>query len=239
MKQLLNVLNKRFTTKHWDHSKTVSNDQLEYITDCIYMAPSKMAAHLHKCVVITDSAEGKKIKDWLFYEKTWTSEGRLLEDGNQDTVRMYNGQYHAPVLIAWLNPINAASTDTRVYCGISTNVNLPSFQQRQNDIFISTMAAIMAGEEQGLNTGFGSCHDHKSVAERLGFPDHECPIVVGFGYAKDMTELEKEHGVLIPIFDPDNQEQIIGYDATNFVIGHTGNQNRNEKPKKSKIMVTI
>lgn len=236
---LLEVLTNRFTTKHWDHDKSVPDDIIEYIKDCIYMAPSKMAAHLHKCVIITDSPEGKKIKDWLFYEKTITSEGRLLEDGAQSTVFMYNGQYHAPVVIAWLNPINAASTDTRVYCGISTKVNLPSFQQRQNDIFISTMAAILAAEEQGVNTGFGSCHNHKAVAERLGFPDYECPIIVGFGYAKDMTELEQEHGVLIPIFDPANQEQVIGYDATNFVPGHTGNQNRNEKPEKSKIMVTI
>lgn len=239
MKQLLDVLKKRFTTKHWDHSKPISNDQLEYITDCIYMAPSKMAAHLHTCVVITDSEEGKKIKDWLFYETTWTGNGRLLEDGDQDTVRMYNGQYRAPVVIAWLNPINSAATDIKVYGGVTTKVHLPSFQQRQNDIFISTMAAIMAGEEQGLNTGFGSCHDHKLVAEKLGFPDHECPIIVGFGYAEDMTELEKEYGILIPIFDPNNEETILGYDATNFVIGHAGNQNRNGKPEKIKIMVTI
>jgi hypothetical protein len=27
MKQLLDVLKKRFTTKHWDHSKAISNDQ--------------------------------------------------------------------------------------------------------------------------------------------------------------------------------------------------------------------
>ena len=238
MKQLLDILKKRFTTKHWDCNKSVSNDQIEYITDCIYMAPSKMAAHLHKCVVITDSEEGKKIKDWLFYEETWHSDGKLGVD-NQDTVRGYNGQYHAPVVIAWLNPTISPESVTIVYDGIPTNVNRPSFQQRQNDIFISTMAAILAGEEQGLNTGFGSCHDHKLVAEKLGFPDHECPIIVGFGYAKDMTELEKEHGVLIPIFDPNNADHILGYDATNFVIGHTGNQNRNEKPEKNKIMVTI
>ena len=100
MKQLLDILKKRFTTKHWDCNKSVSNDQIEYITDCIYMAPSKMAAHLHKCVVITDSEEGKKIKDWLFYEETWHSDGKLGVD-NQDTVRGYNGQYHAPVVIAW------------------------------------------------------------------------------------------------------------------------------------------
>lgn len=238
MKQLLDVLKKRFTTKHWDHSKVISNEQLEYITECIYMAPSKMAAHLHKCVIITDSEEGKKIKDWLFYEETWHSNGKLGVD-NQDTSRGYNGQYHAPVVIAWLNPTTTPDKVTIVYDGIPTNVNLPSFQQRHNDIFISTMAAIIAGEEQGLNTGFGSCHDHKSVAEKLGFPDYECPIVVGFGYAKDMALLEQEHGVLIPIFDPHDQEHILGYDATNFVIGHTGNQNRNEKPEKNTIMFTI
>ena len=238
MKQLLDVLKKRFTTKHWDRSKTVSNDQLDYITDCIYMAPSKMAAHLHKCVVITDSVEGKKIKDWLFYEETWHSNGTVGVD-NQNTVRGYNGQYHAPVVIAWLNPKTAPKSVTIVYDGIPTNVNRPDFQQRHNDIFLSSMVAVLAAEEQGLNTGFGSCHDHASLAEKLGFPDHECPIVVGVGYAKDMTELEQEHGVLIPIFDPSNQEHILGYDATNFVIGHTGNQNRNEKPEKSTIMVTI
>ena len=202
------------------------------------MAPSKMAAHLHTCVVITDSAEGKKIKDWLFYEETWHSNGTVGVD-NQNTVRGYNGQYHAPVVIAWLNPKTAPKNVTIVYNGIPTNVNRPDFQQRHNDIFLSSMAAVLAAEEQGLNTGFGSCHDHASLAEKLGFPDHECPIVVGVGYAKDMTELEQEHGVLIPIYDQSNREHILGYDATNFVIGHTGNQNRNEKPEKSTIMVTI
>jgi nitroreductase len=238
MTQLLNALKRRFTTKHWDHSKAITPDQLEYITDCIYMAPSKMAAHLHKCVIITDSEEGKKLKDWLFYEDTWHSNGTVGID-NPTTVRGYNGQYRAPVVIAWLNPKTAPVSVTMIYNGIPTNVNRPNFQQRSNDIFISTMAAIAGAEEQGINTGFGSCHDPKSIAEKLGFPDYECPIVVGFGYAKDMTELEKMHGTLIPILDPIDQNRILGYDATNLVIGHTGAENRNLKPEKIETIVTI
>jgi nitroreductase len=234
---LRDVLSKRFTAKHWE-DKSVDQSLLNYILDCTYLAPSKMAAHLHKIVVLTDSTAGKEIKNWLYYGHTWHNDGSKSK-GTYSNTTGFNGQYIAPIVLVWLNPVNCADSTTVTYNGIPTNVNLPSFVQRQNDIFLSSMCAMLAAEEQGLNTGFGSCHDHKDVAIRLGFPDHQCPIVVGIGYAKDMSEVEAEYGVLIPVFDPDNPSIQIGIDATNFEAHRTDNPNKQNTPLKESMIITI
>jgi nitroreductase len=235
---LKDVLEKRYTAKHWDYDKPIEQSKIDYIIDCAYLSPSKMAAHLHKIVVITDSIEGKKIKEWLYYGHTWHNNGK---QGNEDSnaVTGFNGQYTAPVVIAWLNPIHGKENVIIEYNGVPTNVNLPNFGQRQNDIFLSSMCAVIAAEEQGLNTGFGSCHSHVDVAEKLGFPEYQCPIVVGIGYAKDMSSIEEKYGILIPIFDPTDPTRQIGVDSTNFQAWRNDNPNRNNTPPKESMIVTI
>ena len=234
---LRDVLSKRFTAKHWD-DRPVDQLLINYILDCVYLAPSKMAAHLHKIIVLTDSPEGKKIKQWLYYGHTWHNNGQQgIED--TDTITGFNGQYIAPIVLAWLNPKSTPESTSVVYNGVTTNVNLPSFEQRQNDIFLSSMCAMIAAEEQGLNTGFGSCHDHQQVADKLGFFDFKCPIIVGIGYAKDMSDVEHIDGNLIAIFDPVNPTKQIGIDATNCFPGGIESPNRRNKPPKESMIVTI
>jgi nitroreductase len=235
---LKDVLAKRYTAKHWDHDRPIEQSKIDYILDCAYLSPSKMAAHLHKIILITDSPEGKKIKEWLYYGHTWHNNGKQGEE-NPRTITGFNGQYIAPIVIAWLNPKQCQEKTTVTYNGVETNVNLPTFTQRQNDIFLSSMCTMIAAEEQDLNTGFGSCHDHSAVAEHLGFPDYECPITVGIGYAKDMSEMEEKYGVLIPIFDPSDPTKQIGVDATNFQAHRTDNPNKQNTPTKESMIVTI
>jgi hypothetical protein len=235
---LRDILSKRFTAKHWDVDKSIEQSTIDYIVDCTYLAPSKLAARLHKIVVLTETPKAKEIKNWLFYNHTYNTDGvRSKEEGK--SVKMFNGQYIAPVVLAWLNPVDLPSWTEREYGGKTMTVNTPGFLQRHNDIFISSMCAVAAAEEQGLNTGFGSCHNHAEVASQLGFDGYECPIMVGIGYAKDMTDEERKHGILIPILDPDDHSTVIGYDASNITADRDASPNRNYTQPKESMIITI
>jgi hypothetical protein len=201
------ILTKRFNAKHWDRSKEVTEEMVTYIADCIHKAPSKMSIFDYKVVLITDSPKGLELKKWLFYEHTWNHNGeRAPTDSPKDGKRDYNGQYLAPILIAWLNPIDRPPEG--VVDG--NRVVFPDFTMRQNNIFISNSIAMMAAEEQGLNTGFGSCHDHYEIPKKMGFDGYACPIVLGIGYGTNMiTDVENDN-CLIPIFDPTDQNKILG-----------------------------
>jgi hypothetical protein len=233
---LKDVLSKRFTAKHWDLEKNIEQSKIDYIIDCAYLAPSKLAARLHKIVVLTESFKATEIKNWLFYEHTHTTDGDRAKE-NGISLKMFNGQYRAPIVLAWLNPIDLPAQIQRTYSGVTMSVNAPDFQQRQNDIFISSMCAVAAAEEQGLNTGFGSCHDHSEVAKKLGVNGYLCPIVVGIGYARDMSKEESEHGVLIPIVD--HTDTIIGFDASNIAADRDSSPNRKFAQLADSMIITI
>jgi hypothetical protein len=235
---LHDVLSKRFTAKHWDINRIVEQSTIDYVVDCTYLAPSKLAARLHKIIILTETPKAKEIKNWLFYNHTHTTDG-IRSNKESESVKMFNGQYLAPVVLAWLNPINLPERIERNYGAKTLLVNNPGFIQRHNDIFISSMCAVAAAEEQELNTGFGSCHDHIEVANRLGFDGYECPIIVGIGYAKNMDAEEYKHGILIPIFDPDNCNIIIGYDASNITADRDASPNRNYTQSKENMITTI
>jgi len=233
---LKDVLSKRFTAKHWDLEKNIEQSKIDYIIDCAYLAPSKLAARLHKIVVLTNSPKATEIKSWLFYQHTHTTDGiRAKEKGT--SLKMFNGQYRAPVLLAWLNPVDLPNRIEREYGGELMSVNTPDFRQRQNDIFISAMCCVAAAGEQDLNTGFGSCHSHVEVAEKLGFAGYVCPIMVGIGYAKDMRNEESEHGVLIPIVD--HMSATIGFDASNITADRDASPNRKFTQPIASMIITI
>jgi nitroreductase len=226
------MLSTRFTCKHWEDIP-VPDHLIEYIADCAYLAPSKLGCREFLTVLITDSPRGKEIKNWLYYGHTYHAKG---DRGRTDTdsPRGYNGQYLAPLVVAWLNPFGQDGKTLIKSGDVLLEANLPDHSVRKNDIFISSMCAMMAAEEQGLNTGFGSCHDNLEVAKMLGFEGYDCPIMIGVGYAKDMTKEEEKHGVLIPVYDTEDPSVQIGYDATNFQQGHPGCVNRiNRRPKNS------
>jgi nitroreductase len=233
---LKDVLLNRFTAKHWE-SKEVEQSKIDYILDCAYLAPSKIAARSHKIVVLTESSEAKKIKDWLYYKHTHNTKGIKELHGEDTSLKKFNGQYNAPLILAWLNPINFPERAERIREGIKSYVKLPDIAERQDDICISSMCAMAAAEEQGLNTGFGSCHNPEKVAKKLGFSDYECPIVVGIGYARDTTEEESKHGFIIPISD--NKDKVIGFDIANITADNDTALNRGYTPSQQSTIVTI
>ena len=229
------ILTKRFNTKHWDRSKEVTEEMVTYIADCMHKAPSKMSVLDYKVVLITDSPKGLEFKKWLFYEHTWNHNGgRAPANSPKDGKRDYNGQYLAPILIAWLNPIEGP-TEGIVNGG---RVIFPDFTMRQNNIFISNAIAMMAAEEQGLNTGFGSCHDHHEIPKKLGFDGYVCPIVLGIGHGTDMiTDIENDN-YLISVVDPIDQNKILGTCLVNLPA-HYEKPNRLLRPSKEELINII
>ena len=236
---IYDVLTKRFNTKHWDDSIEIPQQAIDYITDCLLKAPYKMAMIGYKIAFITNTEKGRAFKRWLFYDHTWNSNGvragrHEAEGVEDDGKRDYNGQYRAPLLIAWLNP-----KDSPKFGEINgQQVVFPNFVERQNNIFISNTVAMLAAEESGLNTGFGSCHDHDEVASRLGFEGYSCPIVLGVGYAKDMSKDVENMNIFVPVADPKNIGKDLGTCFVNLPA-HYPKPIRTMRPSKEDLIVKV
>ena len=195
MNNILTLLQQRYTTKLWQ-DKPVTDTQLDYVLQCAYLAPSKMAHHSHKIVALTDSVEGKAIKDWLFYEHTWSWDGypayKVPKDHVSAEQRDYNGQYRAPVLLIWLSELKDGGR-VQVHTQIKDqkiqyHVTVPDADQQRSDIYISATAAMLAAEELGLNTGYGVCHDSRTVAERVNMSGYHAVVVLGMGYPQPVSD---------------------------------------------------
>jgi nitroreductase len=234
---VLKILKQRYTTKLWLDTP-VTDTQLDYVLQCAYLAPSKMAHHSHKIVALTDSVEGKAIKDWLFYEHTWAWDGYPAYDipaGHQSTEdRDYNGQYHAPVVLIWLSELK----DTRRVTvqkqirdeWVQYTVGTPDAYQQRSDIYISATTAMLAAEEQGLNTGYGVCHHNKMVAERLGMPSYHAVVAMGMGYPADTADSE------VPVLDAEGRQ--LGLCVPNTPPGQP-HWNRDDKPTQTQMIKVI
>jgi hypothetical protein len=236
---LYNILKDRFNTKHWDQTKCIDSQSIEYIKDCLEKAPHKMAMVRYKVLFITNSESGKLFKNWLFYNHTWNSNGsrtgRHAIDGVIDSEeRDYNGQYLAPILIAWLNPIQCPEVGEVN----GQRVTFPKFSDRQNNIFISNTIAMIAAQEQGLNTGFGSCHSELEVATRLGFEGYSCPIMLGVGYATNMLKEIELDDVFVPVYDPEDASRKLGSCFVNLPA-HYSKPNRELRPSKDEFIKII
>lgn len=214
---LIDLLKSRFTTKNWDYSKQVSKTQIEYVLECLNLSPVKTCFPGYELIVLTDSEEGKKLKNWLFYEHTWTSNGYRGVDSGK--VRDYKGQYMAPYVFCFFN--NLGVPDRGLIPGGEgiQETNLPSEDHRDANIFMSCMTAILAAEDVGLNSGITTCHDVKEVSIKFGLPNHKCPIALGIGYAQDQMELLENDGWYTDVLDPITNEKL-GNLTANFPAGN-------------------
>ena len=229
MTEILKLLQQRYTTKCWLDT-AVTPTQLDCVLQCAYLAPSKMAHHSHKIVALTNSVQGREIKDWLFYEHTWCWDGHPAYDipvGHISTEeRDYNGQYRAPVVLIWLSELKDARrvwVQTEInHQPVSYHVNTPDAYQQRSDIYISATTAMLAAEQQGLRTGFGVCHDPRQVAERLGQPSYHAVVAMGMGHA----EAQLDH-VDVPVLNDLGER--LGSCVPNTPPGHS-HWNRNARP---------
>ena len=164
---LREILEKRFTAKWWS-DKPIEQEKLDYILDCAYSAPSKNGKYNYEIFVLGDSEKSNEIKHWLYCENTYCIGGERLREGPIGH-RRYNGQVLAPTVLVW----------------VAKHKNEETF----NDCLVSSTIAMIASEEQGINTGFNGCLGEKETAEKLGrYDSSHAPIAMGLGYIDKMDD---------------------------------------------------
>ena len=173
---LKNVLESRFTAKWWDN-KPVNEEDISNIVDAAYNAPSKQGNFDYLIYVITDSEEGKKFKEYMYWENTYCIDGALYNrDENVGKMKRFNGQVLAPVLMIWLAKKFKVTTT-------SGNYYENEYSRTMNDCIVSSTMAMCQAEELGLQTGFCGCIKGEEVSNKLGQPDYFGVISLGIGYA--------------------------------------------------------
>lgn len=240
---ILELLKKRYTTKLWQDTP-VTDAQLDYVLQCAYLTPSKMAHHSHTVIALTNSRQGIEMKDWLFYEHTWAWDGypayALPANFASKEEKDYNGQYHAPIVLLWLSKLTAEqritvnkkiNNETLQY-----NVSTPDADQQRSDIYISATAAMLAAEEQGLNTGYGVCHHARMVAARLGMPQHYAVVAMGIGYPQPSNQINSMEDLAMPVLD--KQGNRLGFCMANTLPGDP-HWNRDDRPSFVQMMKII
>lgn len=214
-KYLHDHLENRFTAKWWDDIP-LELDTVETILKCAYLAPSKQGRHEFEIHVITDSAEGKEFKKWLYYENTACLDKVRGKPG--EGLRRYNGQVLAPVVMIWL-----AKNYPIMYNSSEEN----NWLRTNNDCIISSTMAMCQAEELGVQTGFCGCIDSREIADRLHRPNHTAVISIGFGYATPDTMLVRK------VFK-DGKE--IGFDLSNTLPSIRTGENRKRRPPKDQMI---
>tara|TARA_B110000503_G_C7048437_1_gene371240 strand:- start:122 stop:769 length:648 start_codon:yes stop_codon:yes gene_type:complete len=208
------LLQKRFTAKHWN-KEPVPADKLNYILECLYLTPSKNGKYNWKVYVLGDTTESKLIKEWLFWENTWCLDKERVKLG--EGMRRYNGQVLAPAVL----------------CFVAENEN----SETENDIMVAATIAILAAEEQGLNSGFNGCVGQREVAEKLGLENEEYAVVlVGIGYVDHMDTKDigtTQEFIGRSVFKDSKQ---VGFDYGNVAANNSTNSNRKSKPNISTLI---
>lgn len=185
------ILQERFTTTVWSDDP-VPQEDLQYVLDCAYIAPSKQCVGPDKCIAITNSPKGLEFKKWITENIVqYDLEGKV--NGKHIKAKYLNGQYTAPILLAWLVNNDSTQIIPKINGEEVVSAETPSRSERGHDCFVAATCAMFAAQERGLNTGFASCdlRNIPEVAEKLGYPDHQVIVTLGVGYAADTSNMEK------------------------------------------------
>tara|TARA_B100001093_G_scaffold446527_1_gene450913 strand:- start:9630 stop:10295 length:666 start_codon:yes stop_codon:yes gene_type:complete len=220
--KLLNLLKKRFNATHWA-DKQIEKNKLDYILDCIYHTPSKQCRYAYEVFVLNNSTNAQSIKEWLFWENTVCVGGsRFNAYVDPDKVNpqnnRYNGQVRAPTVLIWIG--KNKSNDTK------------------NDCVVSATVAMMAAQEQNIDTGFCGCFGMNDVPTKLDRKDHYAHMILGLGYIDYMTEtsntvIAKEYNRKVY-----KNDVYYGNDTNNIASGLT-HRYRSIKPSKNTIIKSI
>ena len=216
---LKELLEKRFTAKWWS-DKPVEKEKLNYVLDCALNVPSKQCSFDYEICVLGDSEKSKEIKDWIFWENSYCIDGTRVKEGPIGN-RRYNGQCRAPIVLAFIGKREK----------VSYKNDVPRIDDNDlcRDIMVSATTAMLAAEEQGLNTGFQGCMGELAIAKKLnkkGF----CYILLGMGYIDKFdteTISDKQHFAGRLVYKDDIKH---GFDHGNNPAGDLRGPNRKKLP---------
>lgn len=205
------LVNNRYSGRVWNLKRPIDQEKIDYIVDCAIKAPSKQCMYPYELHVITNSKQGKRFKSNLFWHDTWCADGLRANPKQIDSKdKRYNGQYRAPILLVW--------TDRNPDLSISPES--PAFQRKEPwareqaiiDATVSSSFAMLAAEEQGLQTSFGRCHSEFWNKSVLGKGKKEFFIAVGIGYAP-VNPNDPGEDMLVPV---ERDGEVDGYDTKNM-----------------------
>jgi len=187
---LKDVLKDRFTAKWWK-TDPVEQDKLNAVLEAAYLAPVKNGKFDHELMVLTDSAEARAIKEYLYFENTWCGDGARRKP-NFTGLKRYNGQLLAPVVLLWSANIPSVSISI---------ANENEKQRIRDNCLLQAGFAMCAAEEQGLRTGINSTQGGIEIARHLGLENKDCLLSMGIGYA----DIEKSRRHQKPVFQGASQ----------------------------------
>jgi hypothetical protein len=180
----------------------IETEKLNEVIDCAYLAPSKQGKFEYTLYVISNSVEGKALKEYMFWEDTFCLDNVRGKQG--PGLRRYNGQVNAPVVLVWLaNKKNPG-------LNVSTNEN-DSWRVR-DDCIVSATMALCAAEAIGLQTGFCGCIDHLALASKItGTPINQLNQIavvslgIGYGYFEPGYQKSVYQDGVYPVAHPNTQ----------------------------------
>lgn len=175
MSDIRQLLQQRSTVRHWDLTKPIEQHKIDYIKDCVKLAPYGNNEYGYRIFFITN----RDIINKLFHTATYCYEGDIpnntskvgypIPDNCIDPwMKRYNGQMQAPLVI--------------VFAAIPNQDN--EFNNGEHHSYFCSSIAMLAAQQQGLNTGLCGCINSKIAANILGLdPDqHRIRLALGVGY---------------------------------------------------------
>lgn len=182
---LKDVLQDRFTAKWWKNDP-VEQEKLDAVLEAAYCAPIKNGKCDHELIVLTDSAEAREIKEYLYFDNTWCGDG-MRKKPNFNGTKRFNGQVLAPVVLLWAGNVPAMKMSA---------VNENEKQRIRDNCILQAGFAMCAAEEQGLRTGINSTQGGVEIAAHLGLVNKDCMLSLGIGYA----DVERSRRHQKPVF---------------------------------------
>lgn len=228
-------LKNRITTKWWQ-DLPIGEDIVEKLAQTVYYSPSKQNYYDFRCIIITDSEQGKSLKKDFFLNYTWSDANRVLM-GPAPGLKRYNGQYLAPLLFVWLSRWTENPLDPK---WAPEKANYATRERHTNiEVGISSGAVMTTAESMGLNTGFGLCHDSVALAAALGHPQEFALLALGVGYAvHEPTPIPKTVPPLQRAVRND-RGSILGFDLINLPAEMNDVPHRVRKPAREDFISVI
>jgi nitroreductase len=200
---LKQILQKRITTKWWLPT-AIESEKLNEVLDCAYMAPSKQGKFNHKIYVISDSVEGRALKEYMFWEDTFCLD--LVRGKQGPGLRRYNGQVNAPIVLVWIAELSANAVNPL------TSEN--EIARVRDDCIVSATMAMCAAEALGLQTGFCGCIGQFDLASKItGVPvsnSKQFAVItmgIGYGHTEPLRLKTVYQDSVYPISYPNTQNK--------------------------------
>lgn len=222
---LYEALLNRYTAKQWDNTP-IEQEKIDTILNTVYLAPSKNGHYDFEIYALTDSAEGRAYKEWLYWEDAWCYTGKRPLDSNPPVSgpKRYNGQLLAPLVLLWLS---------KDYPKAPNSKGEAEWIRAITDCTVGATIAMCQAELLGLQTGFCASLQGKLAAEHFNKPTKVAFIAMGIGYATVNAEFDR------PLLEVRKDGVLMGRDFGNIDPANRFTANRVKRGPQSSLIITV